>query len=405
MLYTKECKKIARSIVYWIYCAIIVLFICSQYFEEKMVYEPQPDWADYGITYVDDPDIIIPLATETLINDYLNNEYNTYPVGFLHIVHLNSSDKDKMCMICEKITGMSDTELRNTLGFIDTTDVMHYDHPDYNVASRLSYDEFKALMEEADKLLGGGSQFAPEQLRQEFGGVPKTYEQAIAEYAAFAKEDRFSNGYARLFCDYSGIFLSLLPVFVVAALCTMDKRNRMDQLIYARKMSSAKIVISRYTALVTMLMIPVIFMAAWAYIKIALFYTVGEIDNLAFLKYTFAWLLPTIIAATGIGMLLTELFSGIVAVFAQFVWWFVSVMTTPIAGKISTYGFVIRHNTIGERDVFMSQMHQFTMNRLFFTALGFACALFAMYIYHLKRGGLLGENRKSKKMLRNQSQN
>ena len=405
MLYTKECKKIVRSVIYWIYCAIIVLFIFSQYFGEEMVHEPQTDWADYGIAYIDDPDIVIPAATETLINCYLNNQYDTYPVGFLRVVHLKSSDKEKICMICEKITGLSDTELKKTLGYIGTADIVHYNQPDYNVQLRLSYDEFKSLMSETDKILGGGSRFAPEQLRHQFGGVAKTYEQAKAEYDEFAKTDRFSNGYARLFCDYAGIFLSLLPAFVAAAICTLDKRSRMDQLIYAREMSSMKIVISRYLALVTMLMVPVVLMSVWAYIKIALFYTVGEIDNLAFFKYTFAWLLPTVIATTGIGMLLTELFSGIVAVFAQFVWWFASVMTTLMDGKISIYELVIRHNTLGDRDVFINQMQNFAINRLFFTVIGFACMLLASYVYHLKRGGMLGDTRKSKKMLGHQSQN
>ena len=409
MLYTKECKKISRSVIYWIYCAIIILFMWSQFLGEELnsdafIAEPQPGWQDYGISYTEDPDIIMPAAAEELINDYLNNEYNTYPVGFIHIVHLKSADNEKMCMICEKITGMTDHELKNILGYVGSEDFVHYPQPDYDIQSRLSYEEFRALLTEADSILGGGSQFAPERLSSEFGAVPKTYEQAKAEYDELAVKDRFSNGYARLFCDYGGIFLSLLPVFVAAALCTSDKRGRMEQLIYAREVSSAKIVLSRFAALVTLLMLPVIVMAVWSYIKIAMIYTVSEIDNLAFFKYTLIWLLPTVIAATGTGMLVTEFFSGIVAVFAQFVWWFASIMTTPIAGKISTFGFVIRHNTVGERDVFMGQMQQFTENRLFFTALGLVCAILSAVVYDLRRGGKFSGIRMSEKMLRRQPQ-
>ena len=408
MLYKKECKKISRSLIYWIYCAIMILFLCSQFIDEEvnngMEYEPKPGWKDYGITYIDDPDTIIPPATSTLINCYLNNEYETYPVGFLHVVHLKSADKEKMCMICEKITGMTENQLKKTVGYIETADMVYYEQPDFGVQSRLSYDEFKALMTEADDILGGGSQFAPDRLCFEFGSVPKTYEQARAEYDEFAEKDRFTNGYARLFCDYSGIFLSLLPVFVAAALCTSDKRGRMEQLIYAREVSSTKIVLSRFAALVTMLMLPVLVMAVWSYIKIAMYYTVSKIDNLAFLKYTLVWLLPTVIAATGVGMLITEFFSGIVAIFTQFVWWFASIMITPIAGRIYTFGLVIRHNTIGDRDMFMGQIHQFAVNRIFFTVLGLGCALLAAFVYDLRRGGKFNGIRKSGKVLRRQSQ-
>ncbi|SDA28196.1 ABC-2 family transporter protein [Ruminococcus sp. YE71] len=410
MLYTKECKKISRSVIYWIFCAIMVLFLVSQFLGEELrddrlvLNEPQQGWQDYGTAYTDDPEIIMPAAANALVRCYLINEYRTYPLGFIHIVHLKTAEKEKMCMICEKITGMDENELKDILNSVENGNDMYHDQPDYDIQSRLTYEEFKAFMTEADSILGGGSSFAPEQLSLQFGGVPKTYEQAKAEYDELAEKDRFTNGYARLFCDYGGIFLSLLPVFVAAALCTSDKRSRMYQLIYSREVSSSKIVLSRFAALVTMLMLPVLVMALWSHIKIAMFYTVSRVDNLAFLKYTFIWLLPTVIAATGMGMLVTEFFSGIAAVFAQFVWWFASVMTTPIAGKISTFGFVVRHNTIGERDVFMGQMHQFTVNRLFFTAVGLVCALLTAFVYDLRRGGKFNGIRMSEKMLRHQSQ-
>lgn len=409
MLYKKECKKISRSVIYYIYCVIMVLFICSQFIGEELsddgITEPQPGWEDYGIYYSDDPELIMPAATNSLIQGYLNNQFDTYPVGFIHVVHLKSDEKDKLGFLIEKLTGMSDSELKTAVNYVGEYEGnINYDLPELNVNDDLSYDEFIVLMKEADSILGGGSSFAPENLSMNFGRCPKTYEQAKADYDDIAQKDRFSNGYARLFCDYSGLFLSLLPVFVAAAICTSDRRSRMDQLIYAREISSLRIVSARFAAIVTMLMLPVLLTAFWSYIKIALIYTVTDIDNLAFLKYTVIWLLPTAIAATGIGMLITEVFSGIMAVFVQLVWWFVSIMTTALGGKITVFGFVIRHNTVGDRELFMKQMPQFIANRLFFTAAGLAAVMLTAFVYELKRGGKFNGIRVFRQMLHSKSE-
>ena len=41
-----------------------------------------------------------------------------------------------------------------------------------------------------------------------------TYEQALLEYDNILYKDKVSGAYARLFCDYIGIILGLLPVFL-----------------------------------------------------------------------------------------------------------------------------------------------------------------------------------------------
>ncbi len=53
--------------------------------------------------------------------------------------------------------------------------------PDLSVRKDISYAEFKSLMQTADDILGGGSDYASDALIH-YGRVPVTYEEAVARY-------------------------------------------------------------------------------------------------------------------------------------------------------------------------------------------------------------------------------
>ena len=59
------------------------------------------------------------------------------------------------------------------------------------------------------------------------------------EYDNLVEKDGYTGGYLRLFCDYMGIIVAILPVFVVATRSLRDKRAKMKDLVYTRKVSSA----------------------------------------------------------------------------------------------------------------------------------------------------------------------
>ena len=64
-----------------------------------------------------------------------------------------------------------------------------------------------------------------------------------------------------VFCDYIGIILSILPVFIAVAVCLKDRRAKMNDLIYARKISSFKLILSRYFAIIIAVMLPTVILA------------------------------------------------------------------------------------------------------------------------------------------------
>ena len=69
---------------------------------------------------------------------------------------------------------------------------------------------------------------------------PATYEEAMEEYNSFLYDDKITGGYARLFGDYMGIALGILPVFLVVTRELRDRRAGMEELIYTRTASSGK---------------------------------------------------------------------------------------------------------------------------------------------------------------------
>lgn len=410
MLFWKECRRILLSVVYILYF-IMVLFVFTSQVEGDIavIGPPEPGRPEYGRTVREDPEILMPAAAVSLLNDYLNNNYVTYPIGFIRYVHLKDKDAEKMGILLEMMTGMDIGELEK-LRFREP----EYAAEDYNgytldvpVDPSLSYEDFLTLMDEADSILGGGSSYARENIARKFSTVPMTYEEAKAEYDSFITDDKVTNGYARLFCDYHGIFLVLLPAFVIAVFCTADRRGRMEELIYARRISSAKLVLTRYAALLCMLFLPVLVTAVWADIQAAQAYPDTALDRLAMYKYTLIWLVPTLVAVTGINMLVTETFSGISAVVLQFAAWFVSLLTAgmELTGTIQRFNIMVRHNSHLEREVFLDQIGTFAFNRCFFTALGLLCAVLTIVVYKRKREGKFHGFRVLGKVLHRQSQN
>ena len=139
-------------------------------------------------------------------------------------------------------------------------------------------------------------------------------------------------------------------------------------------------------------MLPVFFTAVLAHIRVIQFYGLDGLDWFAMFKYSVIWLLPTVIAVTGIDMLLMGLIHPIAVIILQFAMWFLVLMGSP-RSSFGVFDLVIRHNTEYGRQEFMDNINVFAANRLFFTALGILCALCSVFVWKLRREGKLGENR------------
>ena len=400
MLFIKECKKVMFSLTFLVYFITVLAMYFTQFHSDSGRQQPPVEGSgDYGMVAKEVPEIMIPAAVESLVGEYLSGSFTAYPYGFIKYVKLTENKKMQLAAIISEVSGITMQELNSFEGFeqggyiMDENGDFLYQEPvipEINIPEDLTYAHFRELMKEADQIIGGGSRYSDDFIVGNFSRVPQTYEDALAEYEQFVNEDKITGAYARLYCDYLGIDLAILPVFVAVALANLDKKSRMQQLAYGRKISSAKLIFTRFIALVAVMMIPVVLTAVIANNMVNRLYPDYAVDRLAIYRTAALWLVPNIMAASAVGMLVTEFSSGLIAIFVQGAWWFASIFasTGGLTGRIGRFTLVMRHNSLMKCDIFYAQWDNIVFNRIFFTVISLIAIALTAFIYEQKRRGI-----------------
>ena len=412
MLFFKECKKILRSLSFWIFFVITALMLFSQYFNDGKFRASEYTG---GYKIVENHEQIMNEAINTLMGEYTSNNYVCYPYGFYKAVSLKEKKKEKVEIYIQEMMGVDHNGIEDILEshlqawlntehegievYLESTSsdsIMDFfsqcpenRFDDLTVKSDLTYERFTEIMGEIDDILGGGSDFAVDALVFNYSRVDMTDEDSLKQYEAFIKYDRITYALARLFSDYMGIDLAFLPVFVSAVFVAADRRRRMSELVYSRSISSFKLVFTRYAALVVTMFIPIIVFMMIAFIQAKVVYSGEKMSMSAMFTLPTFWLLPNIMVATASGMLLTEVFSAGIAIAFQCVWAFRCLMSgsVALAGDIGKFDLICRHNSTFDRDIFMQCFNDFVFNRIFFMVISLLAVCIAAYVYDLKRGG------------------
>lgn len=417
MLFLKESRKVLFSFTFLLYCIALFAIYFTQYHSDlkDKLNPPLPNQDYYGTISKEIPEILMPSAVESLVMEYLNDNFVAYPIGFYKNVHLNEKKSAKMAKIIEEVSGIKKDELDNFTDFneggysIDENGEATYIEPsipDINIPATLTYERFRELMREADDIIGGGSKYSDDNIVGNFSLVPKTYEDALEEYNQVFSEDKIIGAYSRLYCDYIGIIISILPVFMAVSLAEKDKKSRMESLIYSRSISSAKLVFTRYISLVFCAIIPVIITSVLAMIKVNSLYPDNDINNMILLKYTIIWLVPNIMISLSVGMLITELASGLLAIFIQGAWWCTSIFISGgnLTGEIGKFTLVARHNSLYGLQLFKDTYNDFIFNRIFFAVISVMAIALTVFIYEKKRRGVFNAGTIFNKNLKRKSE-
>ena len=401
-LFIKECRQTAGSLVFWLTVLILLFVYASQLGGMEIKAQPEPGQGEYGWQISHDPETIMQSALGKLTEEYYWENYTTYPIGFYKNVTLNDEENRRIGEILKETTGIGSREEAGSVieaWYGDfwmtenvTPDMVYPGELKVEPAEGLTYERFIQRMEETDRILGGGSHYSKQNCEQ-MVKVPMTYEDAAREYENLKKEDRLTGGYARLFCDYMGIFLGVLPVFLAVARGLRDRRARMQELIYTRKCGSFTVIASRYLAMVVMLLLPVLALSVIPLGKCAS-YAQGAgiaVDMLAFVKYILGWLLPTIMIVVALGMFLTELTDTAAAVLAQGAWCFAAVFTGVMSLTGGRYGWnlVPRHNTEMNWQGFHDGFAQLAANRILYASAALVLVALTAFLYSQKREGRL----------------
>ncbi len=393
-LFKKECTQILKSLIFWLYVACLIFFFNSQMGNSTVLNPPQEgqeNYYNYGFkTDITEQDVM-ETGVGTLAYAYYYDHYVTYPVGYAKNVRISEAEKQEIADIIYDLTGVKADEIEdNIASYFQENDIQttQYKVP---LKDGISYEQFLKDMEQVADILGPGSDYTEDRLWSNVM-IPVDYEGAVENYQALTEQDGLTGGYARLFCDYMGIILGILPVFVTATRMLRDKRAQMQELIYSRGASSGMVMGARYAALVFMHMIPVLILSLLPTISCI---TAGiedvQLDYLAWLKYDLGWLLPMVMIVVAVGMLCTELTETALAVLVQAVWWFMSVMTGASAMNGGRYGWnlIPRHNTELNYAGFAEDFGQLAMNRILYAVLALLLLALTIFIYEKKRKGHL----------------
>lgn len=412
----KECKNISKSLIYIIFVISIGLFYYSQYFEgfentfaKSQNTKSQKEWSlelmqepndigdmdleeyyavngvyPYGIDKKEVPKQIEQLAFVQLFDEYVKNEYSYYPYGFIQHKILNSSEKEKVTNVLEEMSGMSIDKIVEARSSKEKSKEMIN-----NI--KMDYDRFKELMAEVDQLIGKHSTYDFEMLKRR-SSAPLTYQEAKEKYDYFLNVDKISNGYGRLSADYLGIVCSLFPVFIAIYVVLKDKRSKMQDIVYASKISSLKLISSRYIAIVTMCMIPVIILGIISTVQLLRYVPsdlISYFDYFGYIKYEIWWILPTVMVVCALGMGITILTNSYLAIIVQIGWAFMGLMNMQLVGTYGIGAFFIRFNSSEECGIYEANIYNLLFNRIFYAILSLVLMMISVKIFELKREGRL----------------
>lgn len=441
-LYLRECRKIAVSFIYFLFLVVLVF---SWWGKFRGVTKTEIDWADgrtpanvsfdrpllvqpteeddyFGMkTSEDNPEKIMTGVTRALLMEYKNNIYATYPLPVRNYKAVSLSSKEQahvLDILCE-ITGLTEEQLSDlpqgyfpaVTGTIFSTDSaafdedgdLHMPNGEDNKAKgsketdktkkfipQITYARFKELMHKMETMIGEeGSQYSTEMMVTYFGMSEMSYEEACAEYNSTIRDDRVTGGFARLFCDYTGLFLGIYPIFIIVYLFLKDRLDNMAELIYIRRVSSLELVIIRYLAGITMVLIPVILLSFESLIPLVLFGSEHgiSIDIFAYVKYILWWLLPTIMIVSAIGTFFTLLTDSPIAILLQFLWWIIDRGVTGLSGDTQIGTLMIRHNTLRGYGQIQDCFYAICRNRLLMAGISILLIILSAWVLQQKRKG------------------
>ena len=398
-LFCKECKQVLKSLVYYIYLVAYVLFITSQMGGSEWINElkePQPGQENYGYGPTTDRQIIMESGIEELYAEISRGVFSSYPYGFYKGVTLNGEELKELTDALEDCTGKTFEELDAICteywlpseGQTSTYEEYLKWEMGWHIPIRedYTYEEFEKLMQRASQLIGRGSNY--EAAAYESAAMqPLTYEDAMANYRDLCEKDKVSGAQMRLFCDYSGVFLAVLPIFMGVFACLRDKRAKAAEVIYSKQVSGMALMFSRYLANVVMMFLPIVLCALL--IQMPCVYEATRLgiaaDGLAFLKYSVLWLLPLLMFVLAVAFLVTETTENLLAIPIQVIWGFGSIISvTSLVGNFG-WKLVVRWNEFGGYSDYAAEVKQLYLNRGLYAVFAVVCILLTAVVYEKKR--------------------
>ncbi|MBD5544220.1 MAG: hypothetical protein HDR01_08300 [Lachnospiraceae bacterium] len=378
-LFLKECREVLRSITYYMFLICTLLFYMTQLGSFEPISQPVKGEQEETVTKEEQA---MRSAIDRLSLEFPANHYTTYPFGFIKEVTLSAEEQKKVGQIIEKLTGYSAEE------FILIATDPEEKSSQIQILRSISNEVFMEEMEKLDALLGGGSFYETDSL---LGNTdfPDSYEEEKKEFERVLKEDKVTGAYGRLFCDYMGILMGILPVFLAVTRVVRDKRAKVSQVIFVKQASSFTVQASRYLANLIMILLPLLILATMQNIQ-AMYLADALLikGNLWYMyAYLFCWLMPTVMVVLSIGFFFTELTEGPLVILLQGIYWFFNLLS---ASKLTGYvgmSLVPRFNSVGYYSIYEKMKPALITNRLIYFLISILLFAGTVFVYEKKRKG------------------
>jgi hypothetical protein len=381
-----ESKYILKTMTFWVFVFTISLMFFTQFNIEK-IEKPDKDIKKiedgyenqgvifrgntlkekiYGIREVNNNEEEMKAFLILLKDSYNWGVVQKVRFGFVSEITLNNNQKSE---IKEYINDI----LTGNKG-IEEIDIYNFESYSINI----SYDKFQKIVEKLVDEYGKNSEF------NDTLYIPKTYEEALEDYYNVINKDRYSNAHARLFSDYLGIVISVIPLFLAAFIFTRDKKNKVYQSIYTKNISSTKYILSKYLSLNILIFIVLIIFVSIATYQTINLYGINNIDLLAYYKYLIIWLMPTCLFVVVLSMLISIIFDSGLIVIPVILFLNINSILNLI-GDYSLDKYIIRFNYVGEYQIYINNLNLILLNRIFYTIISFLMLIILIIVFDYKR--------------------
>lgn len=450
LLFGIECKKIVGSILYWVLVLALLAVSIFQYepaVEDELGHTNDPasvfyiasdgNYAQERSSVPDDAmeHAMMTGATKLLIYNYRDNRYPYYPFGYVKEKTMSEKEQAVILQYLIELTGLSEQAINGTADGTGDTNVGDIsisgggafilepgkgstnesgqfvaDPEDWQYVSgdetpaeqsenasgsfeiRVSFERFREIMGEVNWLIGGNSYFSWAMLKlYYFGNDMEEAPITERQHQEFYEGDRVTGAFARYYCDSISLRMLFLPAFVIVDLMLRDKRRNMRSLIYPRTISSAKVVCTRYTAAVCMTMLPILVLPLKSLFLLMRYCGSMRVpaDALAFIKYTLAWILPTVLLIMAISLLVTVLLENYTAILLAGLIWLVGKPSVDklAGGNYGLFDLIIRHNTLKGYGRMMENIQMLTLNRMIISIAALVLVGLSVLVYSMKRKG------------------
>lgn len=451
-LFFIECKKVLRSVVFWIFVLILFLTFFMHYgniAEDEIIQTHNPSSLFYsapnneyapeerGLSDANEQEMMMLSATKKLLFCYKENSYEYYPFGYVKEKVMSDKEQHIILQYLEELTGLDERAINGSGSSFDSENPEEFEisgggafilepgkgstnndgqfiiepedweytekstitpNENLNVNDELtiqvSFERFREIMDSVNKMIGKNSYFSWTMLNLYYGESDMADDPiTLTQHNEFYYKDKITGAFARYYCDSISLVLLWLPAFVVVGIMIKDKHHKIHDLAYTRSLSGHKLILARYFACIVMMMIPILLLPLKSFFDLMLYAKSAgfQIDMLAFPKYILGWILPTILFVSSLALLFTTLAENYTAILIVGVMW---LFGRPSVGKLNggnyeLFDLIIRHNTLKGYGRMMQNINVLVANRTLIVLISIMLLGMSIYVYQIKqRGGL-----------------